>query len=478
VFHCVGTDNARSVTVYRNLSRHLLLPGLDVLRHTHAASCLGELEESQWWPRERLDTVQSERLQRLIRHAYGRVPHYRRLMERLGTTPASIRTAADLPSLPVLTRDDVREHGEELLASGFPPRDLLHGRTSGSTGEPLSFYSSREERWSRGVARSLRALEWAGAYPGDTVLHIVERGHFVSSPPFRSLTRILSRESYEDPSDFTESSLPAVVARIAKLRPRALRGYASAVCIIAEYVRQSGVPAPQVGAIVTGGEQLFEGQRALLREVFGREPFSKYSAFENYDIAMECSAHSGLHVAAEDLIVEVVDDDGRPLEPGQVGHILVTNLHEYGMPRIRYDTSDEGSFVEGSCSCGRVHPRLSTVIGRTGGAIYTPSGKRLSTVSLDSSGLVPLGIRQFQLVQDELDHVTVRVVPGAAASGTEAAALGEAVRAQFCDWLGGDVQLDVAIVERIVPTPAGKHLYLVSNVPLPAAESPFRERRD
>jgi len=458
------------VTVYRHLARHLLLPGLDLLRNTHVASCLGELVESQWWPRERIETVQSERLQRLIEHAYRRVPYYGRLMERLGTTPAAIRTASDLPLLPVLTRDEVREHGEELLASGFPHRDLLHGRTSGATGEPLSFHASREERWSRGVARSLRALEWAGAYPGDTVLHVVERGRFVSSPPFRRLARILSRESYEDPSEFTASSLPAVVARIAKLRPRALRGYASAICIIAEYIRERGVPAPEVGAIVTGGEQLFEGQRALLREVFGREPFSKYSSFENYDIAMECSAHSGLHVAAEDLIVEVVDDEGRPLGPGQVGRVLVTNLHEYGMPRIRYDTSDEGSFVEGTCSCGRVHPRLSTVIGRTGGAIYTPSGKRLSTVSLDSSGLVPLGIRRFQLVQDELDHVTIRVVPGAAVSEHDAASLVDSVRAQFRAWLGEDVRLDVAIVERIVPTAAGKHLYLISNVPRPSAD--------
>jgi len=452
------------VTVYRSLARHLLLPGLDVLRRTHAARCLRELEESQWWPRERLEEVQSERLQRLVRYAYERVPYYRRLMESRGLTPDAIRTAADLRLLPVLTRGEVRERLEELLAAGFARRELLRGRTSGSTGEPLSFYSSRQERWSRSVARSLRALEWAGAYPGDTVMHIVERGRFVTPAPLRKLSRILSREVYEDPSHFTVSTLPLVVARIVRLHPRALRGYASAVCIIAEHIRESGTPAPEVGAIVTGGEQLLEGQRALLREVFGREPFSKYSSFENYDIAMECSAHAGLHVAAEDLIVEVVDDDGQPLRPGQVGRILVTNLHEYAMPRIRYDTSDEGSFVEGTCSCGRVHPRLSAVIGRTGGTIYTPSGRKLSTVSLDSSGLVPLGIRQFQLVQEQVDHVTIRVVPGAAVSGADAASLTAAVRAQFCDWLGDDVRLEVAIVERIVPSAAGKHLYLISNV--------------
>ena len=286
----------------------------------------------------------------------------------------------------------------------------------------------------------------------------------MTEAPLRGLARVLSRESLEDPWQFTDVSLPRVVERIRKVHPRALRGYASVICIIADFIRSSGEAAPDVGAIVTGGEQLFDTQRTLIREVFEREPFSKYSSFENYDIAMECEAHAGLHVAAEDLVVEVVDDDDRLLEPGRVGRVVVTNLHEYAMPLIRYDTADESSLVEGVCDCGRSLPRLSAVIGRSGGAIYTPSGKRLSTVSLDSSGLVPLGIRQFQLVQERMDHVTVRVVPGTAVADSDAQALVTAVRSNFSDWLGHDVHVDVEVVDRITPTAAGKHLYLMSNV--------------
>ena len=435
--------------------------------------CLKELEESQWWPRDRIEQLQSERLQRLVRHAYERVPYYRRRMDGSGLSPDSIRSTADLPLLPVLTKADVLEHLDELVAEGFPRRELLSGRTSGSTGTPLAFYSSRAGRWSHGFARSLRALEWAGLHPGDPVLRLSgrRRDGFVEKAPFSRLVRLLSRETFEDPEDFSDSSLPQVVERIAKLRPRALRGYASVVAIIAEFIRDSGLPAPEVGAIVTGGEQLFDAQRNLFRDVFGTEPFSKYSSFENYDIAMECDAHTGMHVAAEDLIVEVVDDDGGPLEPGRVGRVLVTNLHEYGLPLIRYDTADESSFAEGACACGRSLPRLSAVIGRTGSAVYTPSGKRLSTVTLDSSGLGPLGIRQFQLVQEQLDHVTVRVVPNTSLSSRDAHALTAAVGAQFGSWLGEDVRLDVAIVDRIEPTAAGKHLYLISKVQRPAVNS-------
>jgi len=459
----------RNVNVSRTVARHLLAPGLDRLRGTHTMRCLKQLEQSQWWPTDRIETLQSERLRRLIRHAYERVPYYRHLMDHQGVGPDSVRSAADLASLPVLTKTAVREHMSELLAEGFPVRELLHGRTSGSTGTPLAFYSSRESRWSHGLARSLRALEYAGVYPGDPILHIDVQGvqGFTREAPFKRLARLVSREVSANCVDFSDASLPYVVEGIARMRPRALRGYASALCIIAGFIQDSCLPAPPVGAVVTGGEQLFEEQRTLLRDVFEHEPFSKYSSFENYDIAMECEAHAGLHVAAEDLIVEVVDDEGRTLKPGDFGRVLVTSLHEYGMPLIRYDTEDESRLVAGICACGRSLPRLSAVTGRACGTIYTPSGRRLSSNSLDSSGLVPLGVRQFQLVQDEIDHAMVRIVLNAGGPSDDAETIKASVKAHFAGWLKDDIRVDVDIVDRIEPTPAGKHLYLISHVKPP-----------
>ncbi|MBN1151599.1 MAG: hypothetical protein JXA58_00175 [Dehalococcoidia bacterium] len=153
--------------------------------------------------------------------------------------------------------------------------------------------------------------------------------------------------------------------------------------------------------------------------------------------------------------------------------MLVTNLHEYGMPLIRYDTADESSFAEGVCSCGRSPPCLSVVIGRSCSAIYTHSWKRLSTNSLDSSGLVPLGVQQFQLVQEVIDHATVRVVPTSGLSSSDAHALAIAIKSQYGRWLGDDIQVDVAVIGRIAPTAAGKHLYLISEVtPSPPQRCP------
>lgn len=454
---------------YRWIVRHVLAPGMDLLRGTDTMRCLGELEQSQWWTLERIEQLQSQRLKRLIHYAYEQVPYYRRLMDTRGIHPGDIGTAADLPRLPALTKTIVREQGESLLARGFPRRRLREGHTGGSTGTPLVFLSSVDGRLSHGMARSLRAHEWAGLHLGDPFVRVVKRRlpGPAEGAPLESLSRRVARESFVDCGAFSESTLPEVVERMTRERPRVLRGYASAICIIAEYIRDAGLNAPKVGAIVTGGEQLFDEQRTLLRQVFGVEPFSKYSSFENFDIAMECDAHQGLHVAAEDLVVEIAGDDGLPVPTGQDGRILVTNLHEYGMPLIRYDTDDSGSLLEGKCPCGRSLPRLSAVTGKTGNTIYTPSGKRLSPLTLGSSGLAPLGIRQFQFIQESLDRVTVKVVPGTALNNAEEQALSARLKTHYAKTLGDEMRVEVVFVDRIELTPAGKHFFLISRVGSP-----------
>ena len=155
---------------YNIVARYVLAPVLDVLRGTSTIRCLAELERTQWWSREQLLELQSRRLRVLLQYAYERVPFYRRAFDDKGLTPADINTASDLSALPVLNRRDVRGHSTELQATGFPGRRRLVARTGGSTGEPLAFLTTLEDRYSRGYARSLRALRWSGFRLGDSAM--------------------------------------------------------------------------------------------------------------------------------------------------------------------------------------------------------------------------------------------------------------------------------------------------------------------
>jgi phenylacetate-CoA ligase len=166
----------------------------------------------------------------------------------------------------------------------------------------------------------------------------------------------------------------------------------------------------------------------------------------------------------EDIIVEVVDDEGMPVPPGTQGRILITNLHNHVMPLIRYENGDIGSIRPIKCSCGRELPLLDLEVGRTGDFIYTPSGKRVAGIAVGLSKFAALGVVQTQVVQDRIDHVVVRIIAPRVCQEEEREAVAGAIRGILGGSLGSDMSIDVDFVEHIDATPAGKHLHVLSKI--------------
>ena len=451
---------------YSRFASHILAPALDALRGTSAMREYAVLRESQWWPQDRVLELQSSRLRQLIPDCYAHVPYYQRVMDEGGIDPNSITSFESLSRIPVTTKERVRAEPEAFLAQGFPRGQLQKGRTGGSTGTPLEFFSTRDARMTHGFARALRARQWAGVHMGDPTVFITKSRAPTSgrSAVSHALRRLCERSSRIDAECISDETLPAAVRQIEHARRPALIGYASAIYIVAAYIQEMNLPTPPVAAVLYGGEPLQGFQRDTIRTVFEVEPLSKYSSFENYEIAMECPAHRGMHVAAEDLIVEIVDDDGNPLPSGVNGRVLVTDLHNYGMPLLRYDTGDVGTLVEGQCECGRGLPLMSLTLARSGDILYTPSGKRISPLALGVSALASLPVRQFQFVQERLDRVVIRLRLSQDIQGDDATDLTAAVVSTFSPVLGDDVAIEVVFTDRIEPTTAGKHRFVISQL--------------
>jgi len=452
---------------YNVLARRVMAPTLDVIRGTHCMSSLAELEASQWWPLERIEALQTERLVQTIEHAYAHVPYYRLVMQERGISPREIRTVSDLSRLPVLTKALVRSHMKELIADDIDRRELIRAQTGGSTGSPLVFYITKHLRFSYGYARGLLAMQWADVAIGDKMVSLVQ--HYVA-PPTRLERRIkrfsarFRRNMYIPLASLSDENLDLVVRLLHKTKPRALSAYPSTLALLAGYIRDFGRSAPALSAVLTGGEQVFEHQREVLRGVFGVEPYSTYGTHENSILAGECEAHAGMHVFAQDLVLEIVDDNGSPVGPGTEGRVLVTNLHARGMPFIRYDTGDVGSYAVAPCPCGRSMPLLDRLSGRRCDTIYTRSGGRIVGNGIERDGFALLGVTQLQYVQEDLDHFKARfVVPGV--STTEAQNM---FRLQATDMLrrslGPDISITVELVERIETSPAGKYVPVISKV--------------
>lgn len=454
------------MSLYNQFARHVSAPTMDLLRNTRTMSCLRELEESQWWPRERLFELQSMRLQQLIRHAYDHVPYYHHIMDERGIRPPDILSAADLHKLPVLTRELVRLNFEDLIADNIPRGRMRRATTGGSTGTPLIFCTTSDDQVMHGFARGIRAMEYAGVHLGERrILIRVTRQHSSSKARLlHRLSRRIERVIEIDSRNITVQSLPSIVSLLRQPSMRCFTGYPSAVAYIATWIHESRLTPPEINWVVTGGEQLFEHQRERIRSVFHVEPYSKYSCQEVFEIAMECEAHTGLHVAMEDVAVEIADGEGIPLAAGDEGRVLLTNLHNYAMPLIRYENGDSGALSAQACPCGRALPLMSQVVGRRFDIIHTPSGRRITGSNLGTSRLAWFPVLQFQFVQEDLDRLVVRVVPRAGTTLPEIEDMRRRIPPMFNEIVGDDVRVDIEFCDHIELTPGGKHLLVISKV--------------
>jgi len=451
---------------YNWISRRLLAPSLDAARGTRTISSLKELEESQWWPADRLVEAQSQRLRSLVCHAYEHVPFYRRHMHEAGLAPGRIQSVADLRLLPVLNRADVRRLSSELLADYVPGGRTVTARTGGSTGEPLAFVSTPYDRFSRGFARSLRAQEWAGYRLGDSSLLLVETREWSSFQRklMASLSWRVQRTWRWNAEDMSADRLEAMARFVEARRIRSLLGFPSALYLLALHVQDRGGLSHSLTGIVTGGEPLYAHQRQLLRETFEVTPLSKYSSNEILDIACQCEIADGYHIAVEDVIVEILDEEGHALPPGSVGRIVVTSLHNMAMPFIRYDIGDVGALGEHSCACGRGLPLLTHLEGRRSDVLLTPDGRRIPGILLPWSYLAGSGVRQIQILQEQLETVKVRVVLEPSMERDVVAAALDSIRCRYTSILGEAVDVVVEVVPEIAAGASGKRAVVVSKL--------------
>jgi len=454
------------MSLYNLMARHLMAPTLDMVRGCKSMACLAELEQSQWWAPDKIEELQRERLQRTIQHAYSHVPYYRQVMQEQGIKPGSIRSVLDLVNLPVLTKAIVRNRIDDMVADDVAQGDLLRSRTGGSTGSPLAFFTTKHDWYSHGRSRGLLAMEWAGVALGDRVVSF-SSGFGAPSPLERRiepLSLLFRRATKVRLSTMSVDGCDDVVRLLHRTKPKALAAYPSTLNLLATHIRDSGRPAPPLRAILTGGEQVFDDQRTAIREVFGLEPYSRYGSHENYLLATECEQHTGMHVFAQDLVLEVVDEEGSPVAPGSEGRILITNLHARGMPFIRYDTGDVGSYATSPCTCGRGMPLLDRLSGRRCDTIYTRSGARIAGTGVGMSRFALLGASQFQLVQEDMDHLTARLVVSGSLTSEEQVSIRQRAVDILRRSLGPDIDISVELVDHIELSPAGKYVPIISKV--------------
>jgi len=418
-----------------------------------------ELDRSQWLRRDELEAIQLQALRRLVAHAWEHCPYYRDAWRALGLDPAALSALDGFRGWPLTDQNTIRANRPTMRAQ-VPGMRLISKATGGSTGIPLELDLDTDSH-DRRVAASFRGYSWASAEPGTRQLYLW--GGAVGDLPWRKRLKNrwyerLYRRRVLDCFHFGPDRADEFVAELNRYRPDVIVAYTNPLYEFARVLDESGVRPFSPTSIVVGAEKLHGFQRAVIERVFRAPVFETYGSREFMLIAAECDRHSGLHVTAEQLLVEILDEDGAPVPAGAEGNVVITDLYNYGMPFLRYANGDRAIAGAEACPCGRGLPLLREVVGRRLDVLTTGDGRTIPGEFFPHFFKDFPAIRRFQVEQASADDIRVRLVLGPGWSDADSQRVERDVR----NVIGPRCRFTVDVVDEIPLTPAGKHRVVVN----------------
>jgi len=411
-----------------------------------------------------LEAAQDRRLAALIAHAYANVPLYRRRFDAAGIVPSRFRGLEDLARLPILTRKDVSSSRADLVAGNARRFRPVARSTSGTTGSRLEFLTDAA---STAIADAAlwRFRAWHGAWPGHRLANIQITNAYRTSAGDIDPSRLRryvpwARTLYLNPIPTDADRLRFIAGELARFRPVALlSGPPSRAVLLGRYLLQHPACRVRPRVVFTGGERVYDDQRALLAEAFATRVVEVYGNEERAVFAGECR-EGRLHIASEMGIVEIVRDGVR-CPPGEVGEIVITNLWNRAFPFIRYAIGDVGYVEPEGCPCGRGLPTCRVIGGREKDLLATRRGPYWLPNSIAATPRWRGKIDGVRFYQEVPDAVAVQVVKGPEFTGEDA----EALRAHLHRLLDGLLDFTIEYHDSLDQTPGGKFRYVLSRVP-------------
>jgi phenylacetate-CoA ligase len=426
----------------------VLQPACDRVRGRRYTERRIFLESSQWWSEERLREFQWAELRKLLAHVFQSVPYLRQKYRAAGVELRDLRGWDDFRRLPPLTRAEVNAHGAELCSTTYQGRLLPHA-TGGSSGVPARFFRTYESYDWRLAAKD-RAYSWTGWQPGERALYLW--GAPVGHVPWHRALKVRVHDLVQRHlvvSTFSQSDAlwERVYSRAVRFRPALVVGYVSSLEGFASHLRRTNRSLPSIRWAIAGAEPLFEATRRRVEEALGVPVFNTYGSREFMSIGGECEYGGGLHVHAENLVVETRDESAA--DPSE---ILITDLHNYGMPFVRYETGDLGRLAGGACCCGRGLPVLAAIDGRVLDVLRTVDGRTVPGEFFPHLLKDIPEIAEFRVEQKRSDRLIILAVltrPLSAGSRN-------LLRREVANVFGAGTVCELEPVDRIPPLKSGK----------------------
>ena len=435
---------------YSKAVEHLIMPLADRVLSLRIMPELRKWRSIQWKSSDELSCIQQDNLFTLLKYAISHCPWYRKLGVEL--TSDAVRS---LKKFPVLTKQIINDHLDNLVCG--EKGSLLMNMSSGSTGQRTVVFNDRLGH-STSIAIQTLFWEWAGYKLGTPFLQL---GMDQSRGIVKRTKDILLRTDYHLAFNLHKASVLSVLKFYRGRNDFILGGYASGLYSYAQFAEEAGLDDITFRSVISWGDKVFPHYRDTIERQFHTNVFDTYGCAEGIDIAGQCEKMN-YHIMSPHVFIEIVNDEGREVSPGEIGNVLLTRLDGFSMPLIRYKLGDLAIAGDPAtvCSCGRGFPLLGGVIGRDTDIVKTRSGKRMIVHFFTGIFEHISEIKQFRVVQTMLDEIDIEFIPTAEFTSE----ILDRIRTIIQGHLKEHFRINFKMVDLIEPTKSGKPKFIESRI--------------
>lgn len=430
------------------------------VKHAKVLPYYKQLQKHQWSTREENSNIQRIKLFKLIQYASQNIPYYQRIIQEHNLRFSEDTIFTDIKKFPLLSKDIIRKNFEQLYK--FRDNTYYKNASGGSTGEPIILYQdSNYFAWN--TATKILFDEWAGRKMGERMVKIsgalqdiLKSGQGLKLYLRQQLSGITILNS----NRMSEKDKYQYIKRINRIKPSIILAYNHE---LSRFIQENHLAVYSPRAVMTTGFVLYPEVQARIEEVFRAPVFNCYGSREVGSVACNCKENLGFHLIPHIHYLEILDNNGKEVKPGEAGNIIITLLTNYTMPLIRYKIGDIGILSDKNCKCGRELPLLAKVVGRIDGHFINKFGDYIS-VGVNELFYFQENIRQFQVIQETTDLILINLVLIDNNKLKDMDKFFAENNQKIEKIIGHQITVKYNIVDEIEPSPSGKYMYVFSKV--------------
>lgn len=444
-----------------NWRKPLIFAGLYLSRNK-IPEHLKEIKEIERLSQKEIKKYQGEKLRRLLLHSYKNVPYYKRVLNGSGVIVDEEVNLENFDKITTLNKETIRREGKNLYSRDYKKRDYYINTSGGSTGEPVQFIQDDfYKSWNWTNKFYYDAMIGKDVGEPEIKLWGSERDIFEGSETLMvEIQNKLYNRLLLNSFMMSKEDMRLYVRKFNSFRPKSVWAYVESIYELAKFIDKNNLKIHSPESIIVTAGTLYPGVREYVELIFKTNVHNQYGSREVGAIACECTRKRGMHVFEHTHLVEILDDEGKPVKPNEMGEIYVTLLINFSMPLIRYKIGDIGAWTPEKCACGRIFPTLKNITGR-----ITDHFKRKDGTLIHGQYFIHLfynreGIKKFQVIQMDYDLIVCKIVLEKNVNNKDLLDIERKIKLV----MGEDCRVKINFVDEIEPSKSGKYLYTISEV--------------